>query len=240
MSMNFSDLSGHIVSKVQFTTFLEERTVWYGASNEALRQRATVRVKPVHGVVGVVTVLATVRPVRGVCAASGVVPGVRPPDTLTFKVRLTDWLPTVLHPCCRAAAPRLPPRAVLPPSFVPLLLLNCAKSAHLHQRRASAGARNELATPLFSKGREILGSVGRYSMYVCTSYWVIWSAAAETWNYCCECTCEVATARRTTPTTGAVAAPRLSSPRQGRCEVSRYDKQLNIYSRKSMEHGCEI
>ena len=104
MSMNFSDLSGHIVSKVQFTTFLEGRTVWYGASNEALRQRATVRVKPVHGVVGVVTVLATVRPVSGVgAAASGGTPGVRPPDTLTFKVRLTDWLPTVLHPCCRAA-----------------------------------------------------------------------------------------------------------------------------------------
>ena len=57
-----------------------------------------------------------------------------------------------------------------PPLLSPLLLLNCAKSAHLHQRRTPAGARNDLATPLFSKGREILGSVGRYFMYVCTSY----------------------------------------------------------------------
>ena len=163
-------------------------------------------------------------------ASGGGVPGVRPPDTLTFKVRLTDWLPTVLHPCCRAA-PRLPLRAVLPPSFVPLLILNCAKSAHLHQRRTPAGARNELATPLFSKGREILGSVCRYSMYVCTSYWVIWSAAAETWNYCCECTCEVATAKRTTPTTGAVAAPRRAYPRLGRAGAKWVDTISNsIYT----------
>ena len=75
MSMNFSDLSGHIFSKVQFTTFFggKNRVIWHKqrstkpSGQQLESNQSTARWR---GVVGVVTVLATVRPVRGVGAAS--------------------------------------------------------------------------------------------------------------------------------------------------------------------------